>query len=228
MLDLTAKGSTFNFGAGQTVAGFGTVNIGSGKTLSFIGGGTLAPGGSIGTLSVIGNVNLTGGVAAFELGASGATHAAAGVSDMTAITGNLTLGGTLNLLDNGGANGQGSAGLGYYKLFTYTGTESGSFASTTGWGVGSSGTHIAVDNVPADKAVYYDVTQFAAANNPLTVAPFGNVHEGSTVTQPVSVTNTTTGSFVDTLAPPGERLRPASLSPVRFLALAAALPTARV
>ena len=125
VLDLTAKTSSFNFGAGQTLKGFGTVNIGSGKTVSLAGGGTFAPGGSIGTLSVTGNLDLTGGTAAIELGTPGASHAAAGTSDSSAVTGNLTLGGTLNLIDNAGANGQGSAGVGSYKIFTYTGTESG-------------------------------------------------------------------------------------------------------
>jgi len=52
--------------------------------------------------------------------------------------GNLTLGGTLNLADNAGANSQGSAGVGSYKLFSYTGTASGSFTTVTGWGVGTS------------------------------------------------------------------------------------------
>ena len=55
MLDLTAKRSTFSFGAGQTVKGYGTINIGSGKTINLAGGGTWAPGGSIGTLGVTGN-----------------------------------------------------------------------------------------------------------------------------------------------------------------------------
>ena len=89
-----------------------------------------------------------------ELGTPGASHAAAGASDRSAVTGNLTLAGTLNLIDNANAGGSGSAGVGSYKIFTYTGTESGSFASIAGWGVSSK--HVAVVNVPADFAVYLD------------------------------------------------------------------------
>ena len=57
-----------------------------------------------------------------------------------------------------------------------------------------------MDNVSADNAVYLDVTQLAAPDSPLTPISFGNVHAaGSTVTLPLSVTNATTGSFVDSL-----------------------------
>jgi autotransporter-associated beta strand protein len=201
VLDLTQL-TSYNFGS-QTLAGNGTVNIGAGKTITFVGG-TLAPGASIGTLAITGNVDLTGGVAAFELGTSaGSSHASPGLSDYSAITGNLTLAGGLNLIDNAGHNAQGSAGYGYYKLFSYTGTGSGSFASVTGWTppATANGNHVAVDNVAGDKAVYLDVTQLAGPGIPLSPINLGNVHEG-TLPSPatLSVTNTTpAGSFVDTL-----------------------------
>ncbi len=194
-LDLTAMSSPYNFG-GQTLAGNGTVNIGAGKTVTFAGG-TFAPGGSIGTLAITGNLDLTGSVAAFELGTPGSSHASPGISDMAAINGNLTLGGTLNLIDNANNNGQGSAGLGSYQLFTYTGTESGSFASITGWNGGGTA-HLVVSNDPIAKAVFLDLSLFA---NGSTAAPLnlGNVHPDSTSAGPLSVTNTTTGASVEGL-----------------------------
>ena len=197
-LDLTAKTSSFNFGAGQTLKGFGTVNIGSGKTIGFTGGGTLAPGGSIGTLNITGNLDLTGGTAAFELGTPGTSHTAVGTSDLSAVTGNLTLGGTLNLIDNAGANSQGTAGVGSYKIFTYTGTESGSFAAVTGW---ASGKHVAVVNVSADKAVYVDAYNYATVNTLTTPINFGSIHTGGSKTQSLSVQNTaSSGAFTEALA----------------------------
>ncbi|MFZ1932271.1 MAG: hypothetical protein WCB27_17940, partial [Thermoguttaceae bacterium] len=106
-----------------------------------------------------------------------------GLSDGTAVSGNLTLGGTLNLIDNAGAGGSGSAGVGSYKLFTYSGSESGSFASITGWGASSK--HIAVVNVPADLAVYLDSYDYATANTLATPINFGSIHAGGSFgTQP--------------------------------------------
>ena len=80
MLDLTAKRSVQRR-CGQTLKGYGTVDIRFGKTIGFAGGGTWPPGGSIGTLNVTGDLDLTGGNAAFELGTPGTSHAAAGMSD---------------------------------------------------------------------------------------------------------------------------------------------------
>ena len=218
VLDLTAKASTFSFGAGQTVKGYGTINIGSGKTINLAGGGTWAPGGSIGTLGVTGNLDLTGGTAAIELGTSGGSHAAAGTSDRTAVTGNLTLGGTLNLIDNAGANGQGAASVGSYKLFTYTGGESGSFASITGWGVSSK--HVAVVNVPADLAVYLDAYNYATTNTLATSIPFGNIHAGGSFGTPGSQSRTPpAAAAIRKTWPPSSARRPRASRPAARLPL---------
>jgi hypothetical protein len=70
--------------------------------------GTLAPGNSVGTLTISNNLALAAGATlAFELGAT---------SDLVAVTGNLTLDGTVNITNAGGF------GPGTYTLFTYTGT----------------------------------------------------------------------------------------------------------
>ena len=97
--------------------GTGAVTVASGGTLGgtgVIGGpvtvnGTLAPGSSsVGTLTVSNNLVVnSGAVLAYELGTT---------SDRTVVSGNLTLGGTLNVSDAGGF------GVGTYTLFTYGGT----------------------------------------------------------------------------------------------------------
>jgi autotransporter-associated beta strand protein len=92
----------------------GAVTVASGATLSGAGtisgpvtvNGTLAPGGSSGTLTIRNNL-VTAGVLQYELGTN---------SDLTAVTGNLTLGGTLNVSDAGGLTNT------TYTLFTYGGT----------------------------------------------------------------------------------------------------------
>ena len=195
---MTGK-TSFSIGAGQTLKGNGTVNIGAGKTVNLAGGGTLAPGNSVGSLNITGNLDLTGGTTAFELGTPGTSHALFGLSDSTAVTGNLTLGGILSLIDNAGANGQGFAGGGCYKIFTYTGTESGSFASVTGWGTGTQ--HVSVNNVPADKAVYLDITSYATVNPLATPITLNSIHVGGSFgTKGVLVQNTNTNGDAENLA----------------------------
>ena len=71
--------------------------------------GTLAPGNSPGTLTISNNLVLNGGaVLQYELGV---------VSDRTVMSGNLTLGGTLNVTDSSGGFTNGT-----YTLLTYGGT----------------------------------------------------------------------------------------------------------
>ena len=96
--------------------GTGAVTVASAGTLGGTGviagpvtvNGTLAPGSSVGTLTVSNNLVVNAGaVLAYELGAT---------SDKTVVSSNLTLGGTLNVSDAGGF------GAGTYTLFTYGGT----------------------------------------------------------------------------------------------------------
>ena len=97
--------------------GTGMVTVVSGATLSGSGviagpvtvNGTLAPGNSPGTLTISNNLVLNGGaVLQYELGV---------VSDRTVMSGNLTLGGTLNVTDSSGGFTNGT-----YTLLTYGGT----------------------------------------------------------------------------------------------------------
>jgi fibronectin-binding autotransporter adhesin len=105
ILDVTGlNGSTgIVIVAGQTLHGCGTVN----GSVSVANLGTLAPGCSPSTLSIAGALTLnSSSILAYGLG---------GTNDETAVYGNLTAAGTLNVSDTG------SFGPGTYTLFSYTG-----------------------------------------------------------------------------------------------------------
>lgn len=156
ILDLTAK-SSFNILSGQTLKGIGTVKI-TGKTLTVNSGAHWAPGNSVGTNNVTGNLALAG-TSDFELGTPGTSHSSFGTSDRTQVTGSLTLGGTLNLIDNAGAGASGSAGAGSYQIFTQTGTAGGSFPTINN----IAGYHAKV-NTATSGSVFLDNYEIASAN----------------------------------------------------------------
>jgi autotransporter-associated beta strand protein len=191
VLDTSALAG-FTLGSGQTLQGTGTVLAGTGK--AFTVNGTLRPGGSIGTLNVTGDLVLAG-TADFELGAPGTSHASPGSSDRVAVTGAITLGGTLNLIDTG------SAAAGSYQILTCGGTSAaGSFSGLTG--ALASTFHTAVVDVPANQAVYVDLYNYAAAA-PITPATIdlGRVHVGAPATQTLTVQNTApVGAYTEALA----------------------------
>ncbi|SIS90572.1 hypothetical protein [Paracoccus saliphilus] len=81
-------------------------------------GGVLAPGSSIGMLTVNGALSLaSGSILDYEIGSPGTT-ADLGTSDRIEVTGELALNGTLDLAQSDDA-ADGTAGLGYYRLITY-------------------------------------------------------------------------------------------------------------
>ncbi|WDZ80494.1 autotransporter domain-containing protein (plasmid) [Ensifer adhaerens] len=107
----------------------GNVNVGTGGTLGGsgrIGGnvtvdGTLSAGNSPGTLTIAGDLTLgAGSTSVFELNTPGLVGSA-GNNDLVKVGGNLTLGGALNAQ---------VASAGYYRLFEYDGSLTGSFATT--------------------------------------------------------------------------------------------------
>ncbi|MCG6663223.1 autotransporter domain-containing protein [Halomonas kenyensis] len=102
---------------GAILGGSGTV----GDTL-VESGGILAPGNSIGTLTVDGDLTLeSGAISEFELGTSGsAADPASGASDRVNVAGDLAFNGTLNLSQSDESD-DGTVGLGYYRLMTYGG-----------------------------------------------------------------------------------------------------------
>ena len=96
--------------SGATLGGAGTIN----GAVTILSGGILAPGNStVGTLTLGSLVLNSGSVSNFELGPAGTVGG--GVNDLVAVTGNLTLAGTLNVTDAGGF------GAGVYRLFNYGG-----------------------------------------------------------------------------------------------------------
>ncbi len=125
---------------GATLGGSGTVG-----TTTVEAGGILAPGNSLGTLTVAGDLALSSGsILDFELGTPGtAGDPTGGRSDRIDVSGNLQLAGTLNLAQSTDAS-DGAVALGYYRLMAYDGTLSGS--------------GLAVGTVPYGDASLYEIT----------------------------------------------------------------------
>ena len=96
--------------SGATLGGTGAI-IG---TVTVLSGGILSPGNTgAGTLTVGSLVLNSGSLSNFDLATAGVVG---GVNDLVAVTGNLTLAGSLNITDAGGF------GIGVYRLFNYGGT----------------------------------------------------------------------------------------------------------
>ena len=191
ILDVTTvtNAGGFHVVSGQTLSGYGTVKAGTGKTVTVDSGAHWATGGSVGSNAVTGNLTLLG-VDDVELGTPGASHASPGTGDQTSVSGTLTLGGNLNLIDNAGANGQGSAGAGSYKIFTQSGAAVGSFASVTDPG---SGLHAKVDTGTGG-SVFVDVYRLATTGTLPSLVNLGNVHlSGTFGTSALSIQNTASG-----------------------------------
>ena len=187
MTGVTGSGD-FQVQSGQTLQGFGTV---TGAT-TILSGGQVAPGnGNIGTLSTGGMYLTTGSTADFTLGTPGTSHTSPGTSGQIAAGNSLLLNGTLNLIDNAGANGQGAAGAGSYQLFSYTGTASGSFRTLAGL---DAAYHAKVTNDTTANAVFADLYNFAAAA-PVASADLGTIHvNGAFTPQPLTISNTAPNS----------------------------------
>ncbi len=123
---------TLTVASGGTLGGDGTISTSGTGQILVQSGGTLSPGNSIGTLNITGALTLAGTVAV-ELGTPGA-NPALGIADLTAVTGDLSLAaGTsaLHLIDNAGADGNGSAAAGHYRLITFDGSRTGELTTVT-------------------------------------------------------------------------------------------------
>ncbi len=116
-------GGSLDVLSGATLGGSGTVGAGAGSTLTLASGGTLAPGNSIGTLTVDGDLTFEAG-SRFEV----EVNPQGSASDLVAVTGNATL--------NGGSVAHiGAAGeyalRSTYTILTAGGTLSGTFDEVT-------------------------------------------------------------------------------------------------
>jgi fibronectin-binding autotransporter adhesin len=192
-----SKGVSFN-ATGGILSGTGTIT----QAVTVPNSNTLAPGNTIGTISFGGGLVLAGTYAA-QMGTPSATLAtpASGVSDRTVVTGDLSLtGSTLALSDNAGANSQGAFGVGAYRLITFTGTRSGTFASVTN-ALGSTLHEIVVYNGTSNGSVDLNVYRMAAANTIATPINLGNLRAGAAFgTSALTIQNTAaTGGFSEGL-----------------------------
>ena len=178
-----SQGVSFS-STGGTLSGSGTIT----PAVNVTAGNTLSPGNSIGTLSFGAGLTI-GGTYAAQLGTPNASPAS-GLSDRGAVTGALTLtGGTLTLSDNAGANGQGSAAAGAYRLLTFTGARTGSFASVTN-PLSATLHELVVYNGTSNGTVDLSLYRFGAANTITTPMNFSNFHVGDSVTpQALTITN---------------------------------------
>ncbi|MGD0649969.1 MAG: autotransporter-associated beta strand repeat-containing protein [Verrucomicrobiia bacterium] len=140
--------------SGATLGGSGTIR----GPVTIASGGALAPGASVGTLTISNNLVVNNGaVLQYALGST---------SDLTIVSSNLTLGGTLNVSDAGGF------GIGTYTLFTYgktltyNGISMGSAPSGYGYGIdiGTDGqVKLVVSLTPFQQ---WQTNYFGSTNNP--------------------------------------------------------------
>ena len=202
VFDLSARSGTYAFGPNQTVTGIGRINFGTGKTVA--AQGIWAPGNSIGSNAVTGNLSLSG-TSQFELGTPGTSAANPGVSDFTAVSGTLRLGGNLTLLDNAGADGNGSAAGGVYRLFTYGSAVTGSFTGVTTNPTPTTRTSLANisyggSGTAAGQGVLLSIYNLAAGSvSSGTSINFGTVLKGTSLSQALSITNTAPNTYSEKL-----------------------------
>jgi len=122
-LDLTAK-SAYTFASGVTVNGYGTINIGAGKTVTI--GGTYQPGNSPGQVNVTGDLTLASTAATtMELAGNGGVKGTD--FDNSTSTGTTTYGGTLSIVSFGGYDINANHGV-TYSLFDFA-AHAGDFTS---------------------------------------------------------------------------------------------------
>jgi hypothetical protein len=103
----------------STLMGIGNVNIGSQAGPVLIANGAIAPGNSIGTLTVTGDIAFSS-TSTLQVEINGAS----GVNDVLAVSGAVTFDGTLNVSINGGTIDAGDS----YNVVTY-GSRTGTFTT---------------------------------------------------------------------------------------------------
>lgn len=139
-----AMGGNVSVDTGATLGGHGTLD----GNIAVASGGHLAPGDSIGTLTIGGNATFAqGSEFDFEFGAPGTNFQIAGTGDSVKVGGNLELdGAVLNISDAGGM------GPGLYNLFTYGGTLTQTHGGL-GFGTTPANAQFQIQNLTADKQI---------------------------------------------------------------------------
>ncbi|WP_166212412.1 autotransporter-associated beta strand repeat-containing protein [Cognatiluteimonas telluris] len=137
-------GGDVNVTTASTLGGHGRI----GGNVGVLVGAHLAPGNSIGTLTIDGDASFAqGSELDYEFGAPGADFTSPGNGDSVAVGGNLLLdGAVLNVTDTGGM------GPGLYNLFSYAGT----LTYTNGgivFGVTPGGETLQIQNLTGDKQI---------------------------------------------------------------------------
>jgi hypothetical protein len=191
----TVAASTITVNAGGRVEGIGTYSA------AVTSNGIWAPGMSIGSNAVTGNLTLSG-TSEFELGTPGTSLTSPGNADFTAVSGTLALGGNLALIDNANANSLGSYGAGSYRLFTAP-TVSGTFASVT-VPVGATTTRVGMvytSGTASGQGVFANVYNLASAASSQTVN-LGNTRVGTALTGSVTLVNSApaNATYTETLS----------------------------
>jgi fibronectin-binding autotransporter adhesin len=141
VFDTTGVSGGFSVAAAQWLQGSGAV-LGS-----VAAQGTISPGlsGSVGTLSFANALALdSGSILSYELNGANTT-AGGSVNDLSAVTGNLTLDGTLNVSEIGVGSFLTATAGNTWRLFTYAGTLTNNGLSLGSTPTLSSGLTLAVD-----------------------------------------------------------------------------------
>ena len=165
-LDVTGRGDgTLTLNSGQTLGGSGTVN----GIVVASSGSTVAPGKSVGTLTVNGNTTLAGALL-MELNRTNAV----GTNDMLVVTGTLTAGGTLTVTNIGPVLSAGNS----FQLFN---------AGVSGF----SSVNLQTNDVPNN--VKYTWTDTIGANGKITVASVTSLVNQN----PTNITSVVNGSNLE-------------------------------
>lgn len=143
--DVSVVSGGFSLGAGQVLKGSGIV-VGDVAAL-----GTIAPGLSPGTLTFANNLSLdNGSILNYELSGTDTT-VGGGINDLSSISGNLTLGGTLNVTETVAGSFLSATEGDSWRLFSYTGTLTTGVFSLGSMPTLSSGKTFQVDTTTANQ-----------------------------------------------------------------------------
>jgi fibronectin-binding autotransporter adhesin len=154
--DVSLVTGGFSLGAAQALVGVGTV-VGNVTAL-----GTIAPGLSPGTLTFANNLSLgSGSIVNYELSGTDTT-VGSGINDLSSVSGNLTLAGTLNVTETVAGSFLSAVEGDSWRIFSYTGTLTTGVFSLGTMPTLSSGNSFAIDTSTANQVNLVVVPEPAA------------------------------------------------------------------